>query len=185
MFLGFWTNPDLMLWYHELEKKAQLQQAQRILRSPEQFQQLLKNLEQRVKNVPNDAKAWFLLGRLRAEKGEWVSAHDAMLQAHRLQPESIKTSLFYVETVWHTQSGLHAYARKVLQDVLVQDPMQPDALMMLAADAKHQHCYQRALVYLNRLISIIPKDTPMYQDLYQEILKIKRKSSSSCELKDE
>lgn len=180
--LGVWINPDLKKAYEDIYQKQELSKAKQILSSPQQFNQLLKNLQERVKTAPNDSKAWFLLGRLYAQKEEWPAAHDALFQAHRLEPQNIKTGLFYVETVWHIEQQLTTYARKILQEILEQEPNQPDALVMLAADAKAHHCSDRALKYLNALISIVPQDSPMYHDINREIKNLEKDSDHKCSI---
>lgn len=183
LLLGLWVNSNLLNWYRTIQQKKDLQHAKEILRDPIQFKELLQHLQNRVKVAPKDAKAWFLLGRLYAQNGEWPAAHDALLQAHRLAPLHIKTSLFYVETVWHTQKGLTPYARSILKSILEKEPQQPDALVMLAADAKSNHCYAQALTYLNQLISLIPKESPIYQDIYQEIQYSQHHIHEDCVIK--
>jgi cytochrome c-type biogenesis protein CcmH/NrfG len=137
----------------------------------------------RVQEAPNDAKAWFLLGRLRAGQGDWKGAHDALLQAYRLNPNDHKAAIFYVETILNNQGQLNVFARQILQKVLTQDPNQADALMLLAADAKQHQCYQLAAQYWQKVLPQVPKEEKMYDALKTAIDEALTQPKQACEIK--
>jgi cytochrome c-type biogenesis protein CcmH/NrfG len=163
------ANLDIANWYQFIQQQKALQQAQSILKQPKQVEHLLERLQQAVIEHPEDAKAWFLLGRIYAANQDWPHAHDALLQAYRLHPDDLKTALFYVETIWHTQGRITKQAHMILQQVLKKDPNQPDALLMLATDAKEHQCYQQAILYWKRVLVMFPKDSEMYKILLEAI----------------
>jgi cytochrome c-type biogenesis protein CcmH len=163
------ANLDIANWYQFIQQQKALQQAQSILKQPKQVEHLLERLQQAVIEHPEDAKAWFLLGRIYAANQDWPHAHDALLQAYRLHPDDLKTALFYVETIWHTQGRITKQAHMILQRVLKKEPNQPDALLMLATDAKEHQCYQQAIMYWKRVLVMFPKDSEMYKILLEAI----------------
>jgi cytochrome c-type biogenesis protein CcmH len=163
------VNPDIVNWYQFIQQQKALQQAQAILKQPKQVEHLLERLQQAVVEHPDDAKAWFLLGRIYAANQDWPHAHDALLQAYRLHTKDIKTALFYVETIWHTQGRITHQAHDILQSVLKIEPNQPDALLMLATDAKEHQCFEQAIGYWKRVLVMFPKDSEMYKILLEAI----------------
>ena len=169
MACALMTNFDILKWYQFLEQQKALHQAQDILKQPQKVEYLLERLKQTVAKHPEDVKAWFLLGRIYAANNDWAHAHDALLQAYRQQPDDVKTALFYVETIWHTQGHITKQAHMILQSVLKKQPNQPDALLLLATDAKQHQCYQQAIVYWKRVLVMFAKDSEMYKILLEAI----------------
>lgn len=182
--LGYWFNQDLLTWYHSEQDMRHLAEAKQILNDTKKFSSLVSQLEARVLAVPKDAKAWFLLGRLKAGQGDWQRAHDALLQAYRLAPDNEKYAIFYVETIMNTQGQLNAFARQILHKVLSLQPQQADALIILAADAKQHHCYHQASLYWQQVLAQVPKDAPLYQSLQSAIDEALLHSDKGCKLKD-
>ena len=173
--LGFWFNPDIYHWYAFIHQQQSINEAKEILKQPKKVTELMQILERRVHEEPNDAKAWFLLGRLKSSEGNWVEAHDALFQAYRLEPKNIKIAIFYVETIWQTQGEITPYAKKILKEILKQDTNQADALLMLASDAKDKKCYQQAIQYWRQILVLLPKDSQMYQALMDAIQEAQNK----------
>jgi len=173
--LGLWCNPDLFLWHQHLSQQQAFLQAKQILKQPGKVQELIKRLESQVAHHPDDAKAWFLLGRIYASNNDWTKAHDALFQAYRLEPNNDKTAIFYVETIWQSQGKITDHGRLILEKVLKKDTNQPDALMMLAADAKDHQCYQQAIAYWQRILVLLPKDSEMAQAITDAIKKAHKK----------
>jgi|LauGreDrversion4_2_1035121.scaffolds.fasta_scaffold222627_3 cytochrome c-type biogenesis protein CcmH len=173
------VNPDIVNWYQFIQQQKALQLAHAILKQPKQVEMLLERLQQAVVEHPNDAKAWFLLGRIYAANQDWPHAHDALLQAYRRHPNDIKTALFYVETIWHTQGRITHQAHVILQSVLKTEPNQPDALLMLATDAKEHQCFVKAIGYWKRVLVLFPKDSKMYKILL-EVIDDAKKQRDNC-----
>lgn len=169
LIAGFYANPDIYRWYSFLQQQKMLAQAKQIISQPQKMLKLVHILETRVRQEPSDAKAWFLLGRLKSNQNNWSAAHDALFQAYRLQPKNIKIALFYVETIWKTQGKITSQAKKILKDILKQDENQPDALLLLANEAKIHHCNQQAIRYWQRILLQLPKEHEMYKVLLKAI----------------
>ncbi len=178
---GFMVNQDILHWFQHEKEQQSIAQAKNILNNPNAIQNLIEKLQQRVKNYPDDAKAWFLLGRVCAGDGQWEKAHDALLQAYRLEPDNIKSALFYVETIWHTQNKITAHAREVLLKILAQEPNQPDALMLMANEARQRQCPKEAIVYLEALRNLMASEEELRVSLDDAILKAQQEDNSKCQ----
>lgn len=173
--LALYSNPDIWNWYQYEKNTQAFEKAKAILKQPNQVKRLKQSLQAQVVKHPEDAKAWFLLGRMYASEGLWNQAHDAVFQAYRLEPNNLKTAIFYVETIWQTQGKITPQARYILNQVLKKDDHQPDALIMLAADANNRGCYQQAITYWQKILVMLPKDSEMAQVITEAISKASEK----------
>lgn len=182
VFAGvLWFNPDLYHWYQFEKDKQSAEKAQSILKDPRSIEKLTEKLKQRVRLYPDDAKAWFLLGRLYAAQGDWKHAHDALFQSYRFNPLDTKTALFYVESIWHTEGRLNSLARHILQKIIKKEPKQPDALMLLSTEAQQRNCPKEALKYLETLRQLFSTDSEISQSIDEAILKAREADDSKCQ----
>lgn len=178
--LLYFVQPDMWRWYQFERDQKRLKTAQSILKDPHRVQQLMESLKKHVKKSPTDAKAWFLLGRIYASSESWNDAYEALQKAYQLQPNDIKTALFYVETIWHVEGHITSEARVILLEILKKEPLQPDALMLLATEAKQRHCPKEAMGYLQTLRVLVSSDTNMTKSLDEAILELKSADNSQC-----
>lgn len=181
----YWMQPDLWRWYHYESIQKRLKLAQSILKDPGRVQQLKESLKKHLKKDPQDAKAWVLLARISASAEEWTSVYEAIRHAYQLQPDDVKTTLFYVESLWHVEGYLSPKARRILLKILKKEPTQPDTLMLLATEAKQRHCPGEALGYLRTLRVVVASDTNITQTLDETILELKSTDNSQCIHSDE
>ena len=178
--LAIYCNPDMYHWFLYEKDKQSLASAQMILKNPQSLKNLTQKLEKRLVLHPEDAKAWFLLGRIQAAQEHWNKAHDALLQAYRLKPQDISTALFYVETIWHVEGRLNDLARTILLKALAQDSQQPDALMLLATEARQRNCPKEALVYLRKLRRVLASQADIRQNIDEAIIQANQADDSQC-----
>ena len=177
---AIYCNQDLIAWFKFIQERQAITKAKAILANPQSLQTLLANFRKHLELNPQDAKAWFLLGRVYAGQGEWQDAHDALQQSYRLEPNNIKTSLFYVETIWHTQNKITPQARHILIKVLAKEANQPDALMLLATEARERKCPQEAIIYLQKLRDVLMSQEELRKSLDDAIFKAEREDNSQC-----
>lgn len=178
--LTYVVQPDMWHWYQHESDEKRIQKAQSILKDPTRVQQLLLSLKQHVQKDPKDARAWFLLGRILASSQDWGGAKAALQHAYQLEPYDIKTALFYVETLWHVQGHLSSKARLILQEILKKEPHQPDALMLLATEARQRNCPKEALDYLQTLRAVVVSEPNITQSIDEAILQLKAADNSQC-----
>lgn len=178
--LGFYLNPDLFRWYQHLQQQAALSQAKSILAEPKKMAMLKIRLQDVVELHPEDAKAWFLLGRLWAAENNWKQASSALEHAYLLNQKDLKTAIFYAESMIRVEQKMTPLARDVLLKVLNQEPEQPDALLMLAEDAVSRQCPMEAIEYWKRVLIAVPKDSEMYNILEEAMQKARQKDPSHC-----
>lgn len=177
---GYVINPDIWRWYQHEQQQVALNQAKSILAEPKKMAMLKIRLQDVVNVHPEDAKAWFLLGRLWAAENDWNQATKALQHAYQIQPKDIKTAIFYAESLIRSQQKMSVESRQVLLKVLKQDPEQADALLMMAEDAVSRQCPLESIEYWKRVLVMVPKNSEMYQTIEEAIEKAHHKDATHC-----
>ena len=169
--LGSW--PD---WTTYIKKQTRQQQAQVMLQSVRNPQELINKLIVRLKQEPDSARGWYLLGRLYASQNQWQQASNAYANAYRLKPTSVQTEINYAQSLWQlNHQTFDAKSRALFQSVLLKNENQPDALAMLAIDSFIGHAYQQAIDYWQRLLKIAPPQSEEAQAIRKSIARAHQK----------
>jgi len=167
---GVWGNWPLWRAFHVAEAKQK--QAEKLVRSLGSTQALIERFQAHLKQAPNDAKGWFLLGRVYVAENDWAHANEAFAKAHKLDPNHDEFTLHYVQSVWElNQHVFDETARGLLLNILKKNPEQPDALAMLAFDAYAKHEDATAVMYWERLLALAPQGSEEANKLRQAIAK--------------
>lgn len=122
---------------------------------------LVQRMQWQLKKHPDSERGWYLLGRLYASQQQWRLASQAFQHAVRLNPDNTDAILNEVQSLQilnHQQ--LNATLRHRLLDVLRHHPNQVDALVMLAIDAERMRHDEQAIVYWERLLTLVPEQSP-------------------------
>ncbi|KTC65904.1 cytochrome c-type biogenesis protein (plasmid) [Legionella adelaidensis] len=145
------------LYEKELTKKAQVQALLKQIKDPDE---LITKLQEKLKDNPNSAKGWYLLGRIYASKGEWEQAEKAFKIAYQLKPHQVKYILNLGQSIWQrNHQEFTPASRKLFKKILEIDKNQPDALAMLAMDAFMSHDYEIAINYWQKLLTLAPENS--------------------------
>jgi cytochrome c-type biogenesis protein CcmH len=165
LYCGSWS----LLQNHQAHMQ-QTNKVRKLLASPQGMNSIILRVQQKLRQDPSDARGWFLLGRLLLSQEKWQEAHQALQHAYKLQPENSKILLNDARCVamLHNQR-LDKNSRKLLQELLLKEPQQPDALMLLAMDAYRTHHYQIAIDLWQELLKLLPEQSPEAQELRKAI----------------
>lgn len=158
-----------LLQAHE-QKVANALRAQQYMAGLKGPEELIERLKERVESEPENAEGWYLLGRLYASQGQWLEAKDAFLHALNRAPQSEKIIVNYVQSIWQLQNErLDDGNRHMLEAVLARNTKQPDALLLLAADAYRNHQFSKAVLFWRQLLEQLPPDSKEAQTIRQAI----------------
>ncbi len=164
-------GPEWQRYKTALHKKAE---AEQVLASFGSTDAIVERLKKRLSETPKDAKAWFLLGRVYASKGDFQEANAAYVVAHSLEPKNHEYSLHYAESVWVLHhERFDESTRQLLLGILEENPKQMDALAMLAYDAYARHLNQDAVMYWERLLELMPQASEEADKIRQAIAKVR------------
>jgi len=119
--------------------------------------ELITRMRSRLGDTPEDARGWYLLGRLCASQGKWLDARDAFAKAHQLNPADETTTVNYAQSLWQLNNNeFNAQIKRIYSKLLEKNSEQPDALAMLAMDAFTSHNYAQAITYWQKLLKLAP-----------------------------
>lgn len=130
-------------------------------RVPPMVFEMVKRLEQRLQQQPNDADGWARLGRAYAVLERKQQARDAYAKAYALAPDNVAVLSDYAWLVFNedpTNTGgltLDLYNR-----LYKLEPNHPDALWFLGFTAYQHGDYRKALTLWERLFKLLPADDP-------------------------
>lgn len=158
---------------------AKQKNAEELVRSLGSTKALIERFEAHLKQAPNDAKGWFLLGRVYVAENDWMHANQALSKAHNLEPNDDEYTLHYVQSVWEiNQHVFDDISRGLLLSLLQKNAEQPDALAMLAFDAYARHDDAAAVMYWERLLMLAPQGSDEASALRQAIAKARMRMTS-------
>lgn len=130
-------------------------------RVPPMVFQMVKRLEQRLQQQPNDADGWARLGRAYAVLERKEQARDAYAKAYALAPDNVAVLSDYAWLVFNedpTNTGgltFELYSR-----LYKLEPNHPDALWFLGFASYQRGDYRKALTLWERLFKLLPADDP-------------------------
>ncbi|MBA2656041.1 MAG: tetratricopeptide repeat protein [Tatlockia sp.] len=147
-------------WKANLQKEASKQRIAAVLQTIKSPEELVERLKQRIAQEPDQARGWYLLGRLYASQGQWIEAREVFFKAHQLNPQDELVTVNYIQSLWQlNHQTLNKQINTLLTKVLLTNPKQVDALSMLAIDAYKQENYLEAINYWQKLLKLAPKQS--------------------------
>lgn len=174
---------DLKPWLNYIHEQKNLQQAKEILEKPERLERLVRALELAVQKNSQDAKAWFLLGRVYAGRQEWIKAKNYLKKAYLLESNNTKYGLFYAESVWHQMGHLDNFSWKILNDILEREPEAVDVYFLKANDAMQRQCPKEAVAYWQVAQSYVKSLPEISIQLDKAIEKANKMDNQKCQLR--
>lgn len=148
------------------------QMSQNVEAMPE-WQQALRENQQRIEKNPEDGEAWRNLGKLYAVADQTDKAVEAYQRALELNPGDLqaKVELGFV----YLNRGDLVTADKLADEVLEQNPDQPDALFLKGTtDAMYHRNRQAAIEKYERLLEVEP-NYPMAPFVRQMLTQMKQR----------
>ncbi len=136
---------------------------------------MISKLEARLKDNPQDAQGWSMLGRSYAVLGEMDRAREAYGKAMRLLPSDLDLKQAYAVMVYEAarnadpQAKVPAEAAALMKDVLAKDPKAFDALFLSGQAALDAGNKGEAKALWSRLLELIEPNSADYNDLKKMI----------------
>ncbi|MCT6699570.1 c-type cytochrome biogenesis protein CcmI [Rheinheimera sp. 4Y26] len=130
-------------------------------------------LRTKLANEGDDAVAWYVLGRIWFSQGLVEDAIEAFEKALKLTPERANVLLSYAQALLVTDNADNLQkAAQSLGLVLSKDPMNKDALSMLALIAQERGDLVEAKAAWEMLLSQLDKNDPRYSMIEQQLAKV-------------
>ena len=143
-------------------------------------QAMITEFKRKVEADPNDAKAWMWLGRLYVVTNDMPQAVFALKQANTIKPNDPDILSQYVQVLFRQeQHKLTSTTKNLLARLLTISPNNPDALIIMAADAYFQGKYQVAINYWERILQQLPEGSDDAKMMLSMIIKAQKKLSTN------
>ena len=121
------------------------------------FSAVLENLIERLKNQPDDAEGWLMLGRTYAMMQRFNEARDAYEKTLALSPDNSQVITDYADILAMTNNGsLLGEPLELINKALRLDPGNPKALALAGTAEFERRRFKDAAAYWEKLLALIP-----------------------------
>jgi len=147
---------------------------------------MVTGLAERLKQQPDDAEGWVMLGRSYKYLKQFQKASDAFAQAHRLLGDQTDLLLQYADAQAMANGGrLAGKPTELIFKAVKQSPDHQTGLWLAGMAKADSGAYSEALQYWQRLKKILPADSESYQELMGLIANVQAQSPGSEVTKSE
>ncbi|MEY2632734.1 MAG: c-type cytochrome biosis protein CcmI, partial [Pseudomonadota bacterium] len=130
---------------------------------------MLKALEKKLAQSPDDAEGWFTLGRAYVEMKRMDEALKALDRARQLDSQNASYLAQYAEALAMAQGNLLGEPLQLIQAALEINYEEEKALELAGLAAFQQEKWAESLHYWRRLLKRLPKDSEMYEAISRAV----------------
>jgi len=133
------------------------------------FMKMIQRVEEKTKANPDDGKAWAMLAKTYAATEQWPKALRAYEQAIRLLPQDASLLSGYAEALAITNNReLTGKTMEWVRKALEIDPDDMKGLELAGINAYQEKNFAQASLYFQRLLKLLPPESPYAQDILSE-----------------
>ena len=153
-----------------LEKTQSQQQA---VQNMAEVRQLIPQIIERLKQRPDDLQGWVMLGKSYNMIEDYPQAAQVFAKLNQIAPNQPEFILLYAEALAMTRNGqLEGEPAELAFKAVQLDPDNKDALWMAAIAKVEAEDRPQALVYLQKLVSLLPADAVALPQIQQMIAEL-------------
>jgi cytochrome c-type biogenesis protein CcmH len=128
--------------------------------SGQQFEALVGRLAARMKENPEDAEGWAMLGRSYAVMGRYADSSEAYAKAVARVPPDAQLLADYADSLAMAQGRtLQGEPEKILKRALAADPNNVKALLLMGTAAFDRNDRAGAIRYWERALALVPEES--------------------------
>ena len=132
--------------------------------SAQQFEVMVGRLAARLKDNPEDAEGWMMLGRSYAVLGRFGDSSEAYAEAVARVPNDAQLLADYADSLAMAQGKtLSGEPEKLLKRALAADPNNVKALVLAGTAAFDRNDRAGAIRYWERALAVLPAESDMAQ----------------------
>ena len=136
----------------------------------QQFEALVARLAARLKDNPEDAEGWMMLGRSYAVLGRFGESSEAYVKAAARMPRDAQLLADYADALAMAQGRtLKGEPEKILRRALAIDPDNVKALLLAGTAAFDRKDGATAIRHWERVLSLLPPESDMVQRVQASI----------------
>ena len=131
----------------------------------------IAKLADKLKQNPNDAEGWTLLGRAQKSLQRFAEARDALKHAHELAPDDADITMEYAEALAlaSPEHRLAGEPRTLIDGVLKTQPQHQRALWLSGVAESQERRYDNAIDAWNKLLPKLPPDSDVAASIKRQI----------------
>lgn len=169
-----WGSSQQIIAYNAEQENAL--QVKKVLSHFKNNQEIIDAMKKAIAQNPNDAKGWYLLGRLyRAEKNN-AEALSCFKKAYALDPQKFNVTFEYLKSLYAAEQQQHTpKIKQLIRQLKQQQPNNPALLDFLGYDAYTHHHYQAAVTYWETLLPYVTSDPDTHKAILLAIGKAQKK----------
>jgi cytochrome c-type biogenesis protein CcmH len=138
--------------------------------SAQQFEALVSRLAARLKDNPEDAEGWMMLGRSYAVLGRFGESSEAYAKAAARTPRDAQLLADYADALAMAQGGtLQGEPEKIILRALTIDPDNVKALLLAGTAAFNRNDHPAAIRHWERVLGLLPKESDIIQRVQASI----------------
>ncbi len=138
--------------------------------SAQQFEALVSRLAARLKDNPEDAEGWMMLGRSYAVLGRFGEASEAYAKAAARMPRDAQLLADYADALAMAQGRtLQGEPEKIILRALAIDPDNLKALLLAGTAAFNRNDHPTAIRHWERALKVLPGESYMVQRVQASI----------------
>jgi cytochrome c-type biogenesis protein CcmH len=149
--------------------------------------QAIEKLAEKLKQNPQDAEGWTLLGRAYEATEHFEQARDALKHATDIAPENPDITIAYAEVLALStpERRIEGEPRRLIETAMKTSPDNERGLWLLGIGEYQQKKYDAAIALWNRLIGVLPKDSKTIASVKREIAKAEAERDGKAPPPDE
>jgi len=134
------------------------------------MQEIVAGINAHLEENPEDARAWFMLGRAHLSLGEYEQATTVLRKSLEIEPANIDAKLRLADAIGLTQQGdLAGEPVKLLEDILQQQPNHPQGLWLYGIALEQRGDKEQAVATWQKLLPVIQTDARATSEVKQLI----------------
>lgn len=138
--------------------------------TPQQVEQMIEKLAQRLKAEPGDAEGWAMMGRSHAVMGRINEAVSAYARAVELQPRNAAWLIDFADVLALSRDSVFAgEPEQLVRRALAIEPENSRALAMAGTAEFENRQYAAAVKYWERLLALLPPGTEVARSVESSI----------------
>ncbi len=127
--------------------------------TPQQIEDMVVQLKQRLASKPDDGEGWTMLARSYVFLRHYDEASAAYARAAKLLPGNANVLADYADMLAYTTQTLQGEPEKIIRQALKADPNHIKALMLAGSAALERQDYRAAIEPWQKILKLVPADS--------------------------
>lgn len=164
-----WNKPVVTTRSSQIAQNSQM--------APEHIE-MIKSLQARLEQNPNDGKGWAMLARSYAVLGRYSESAAAYEKATNLIPDNAALLVNYADVLAMANGkSLQGKPLDLIHSALKIDPNNTKALLLSGKAAYQSGDYVHAVGYFEKLLQLLPPNSPQAKQVSDNIAQIRAEQS--------